>query len=262
VRPSLADLLKCRSIPGAKWDIARKGWVYPSNIRTARLIRSTIRRLNESKEFKVLLDGAVAVQGAAGKAGPGAAWHGMAGQCTATPVELPVAEIIIPPLPELHSDLPVPEALVPALPEIVIDLPEGLLTKPWRHQLLAFLFCLDHFRLGLFGLLLAMGMGTGKTLVAIMLMLHLKARRAVIACPLRVVPVWVSQIAKHCGVEMLVVALDESAGSVAQKRDLAAQKIRLAEARGVPFVDRELREHLARSTGALGGGATLGYRAA
>jgi superfamily II DNA or RNA helicase len=121
-------------------------------------------------------------------------------------------------------------------PEIVVDLPDGIRTKPWRHQRAAFKFCLDHFAAGLHGLLLAMGIGTGKSPVAILVLLSLKARRIMIVCPLRVVQVWVAQLERHCGVPILVAALDEDAGSVAKKQELALEKMRLAEVRGVPFV--------------------------
>jgi SNF2 family DNA or RNA helicase len=102
--------------------------------------------------------------------------------------------------------------------------------------LAAFVFCLRHFALGLFGLLLAMGMGTGKTLVAFMVMLERRAKRTLILCPLRVVPVWVTQLERHVGIPLVVAALDDSVSSVKRKQELAAEKMRLAEARGVPFV--------------------------
>ena len=76
-------------------------------------------------------------------------------------------------------------------PDTSTDSPQGLSVCPWRHQITAFQFCVDKFAGGLFGLLLAMGMGTGKTLVALMLMLERKAMRTLIVCPLRVVPVLV-----------------------------------------------------------------------
>ena len=55
----------------------------------------------------------------------------------------------------------------PQEPEVVVEMPAGLRTKPWRHQRVAYKFCLDHFAQGLHGILLAMGMGTGKTMVAL-----------------------------------------------------------------------------------------------
>jgi len=117
-----------------------------------------------------------------------------------------------------------------------IAIPEGLLTHPWRHQLAAYKFCLDKFTAGARGLLLAMGMGTGKSLTAIMLLLHLRARRVMIASPLRVVPVWLAQLERHVGARIVVVALDEDIGSVAKKQQLALEKMKLAEALGVPFI--------------------------
>ncbi len=114
--------------------------------------------------------------------------------------------------------------------------PQGLSVRPWRHQVTAFTFCVEKFAAGLFGLLLAMGMGTGKTLVALMLMLDRKAMRTLIVCPLRVVPVWLTQIEKYLAVPVVAVALDDSFGSVRRKQEVAAEKLRLAEARGVPFI--------------------------
>jgi SNF2 family DNA or RNA helicase len=122
----------------------------------------------------------------------------------------------------------------PAGPEAAI--PEGLITRPWRHQIAAYKFCLDRIAKGFRGFLLAMGMGTGKSLVACMLILGLAARRVLIACPLRVVPVWISQFERHVGIPVVVAGLDEDAGSVAQKQQFAAEELRLAEARGVPFI--------------------------
>jgi SNF2 family DNA or RNA helicase len=120
--------------------------------------------------------------------------------------------------------------------ETEIALPPGMLTHPWRHQQAAYRYVLDHFASGLHGILLAMGMGTGKSLVACMLVLGLAARRVLIACPLRVVPVWISQFERHVGTPVVIAALDEDAGSVAKKQELAEEKMRLAQARGVPFV--------------------------
>ena len=50
------------------------------------------------------------------------------------------------------------------------------------------------------------------------------------------VPVWLTQFERHVAIDMVVVALDEDIGSVAKKMELAQEKLRLAEARGVPFV--------------------------
>lgn len=122
------------------------------------------------------------------------------------------------------------------VPTAAPDLPAGLRTRPWRHQTAAYEFAMERFLQGLYGVMLAMGMGTGKSLVACMILLGLRAMRVLIAAPLRVVQVWVAQFERHVTPPMVVVALDEDAGSVAEKQRLAEEKLRLAETRGVPFV--------------------------
>ncbi len=121
-------------------------------------------------------------------------------------------------------------------PTTAPDLPAGLKTRPWRHQIAAYEFAMEQFLQGLYGVMLAMGMGTGKSLVACMILLGLRAMRVLIVAPLRVVQVWVAQFERHLTSPMVVVALDEDAGSVAGKQRLAEEKLRLAETRGVPFV--------------------------
>lgn len=76
----------------------------------------------------------------------------------------------------------------------------------------------------------------GKSLVLWWLILHLRARRVMIICPLRVAQVWRSECERHVGAPVVIVTLDEAAGSVAKKMELAEQKMRLAETMGVPFV--------------------------
>jgi len=119
---------------------------------------------------------------------------------------------------------------------VLAPVPVGLKTRPWRHQLEAYRFVMECFRSGRQGVMLAMAMGTGKSLAASMILLGLEARRVLIACPLRVIPVWVAELERHVSVPMVVVALDEDAGSVAEKQRLADEKLRLAESMGVPFV--------------------------
>jgi hypothetical protein len=75
--------------------------------------------------------------------------------------------------------VPTPGVIL-AEPEPGVTVPGGMLTSPWRHQKTAFRFCLDHFAAGLRGILLAMGMGTRKSLVACMLVLALMARQVLI----------------------------------------------------------------------------------
>jgi superfamily II DNA or RNA helicase len=75
--------------------------------------------------------------------------------------------------------------------------------------------------------LLALEMGVGKTLVALMVLSALTARRVLICCPLRVVPVWEQQIERHLDLHMIVVSLDDNVGSVANKKKLAEDKLKL-----------------------------------
>ncbi len=228
VRPSFADLFVCRQIPGSRWDAARKAWSLPATAATATLLRKKLRSVLESDRFKLLLTTSITVQVDAERA-------------TALLAGTVVPGNIAPLVPAVPDALPVPAPDVPSLPaplepEVIVELPAGLRTTPWRHQRVAYKFCLDHFAQGLHGILLAMGMGTGKSLVACLLLLGLAARRVLISCPLRVVPVWLAQFERHVAIDMVVVALDEDTGSVAKKMELARDKMRLAEARGIPFV--------------------------
>jgi len=139
----------------------------------------------------------------------------------------------------------------------------GLRTRPWRHQVEAYRFALERLTSGRLsapacvpragkcnaqaGLsasnaqaggaaMLAMMMGTGKSLVALMLLARLAARRTLIACPLRVVPVWPAHIERHLQLPVVVIALDDGAGSIVKRQKLAEEKLRLAEASGQPFI--------------------------
>ena len=204
VRSSFADLLACRRLPGT-WDAARKAWSFPATPAAAALLTKRLRKLQTTPEFDALL-----APGSQPEAG--------------APVAPPVAHVAPEP----------PPPVVVAEPEFVP--PAGVRTPLWGHQVAAVRFALDKFAAGMHGLLLAMGMGTGKSLVALILILWLRARRVLIFCPLRVVPVWVSQFERHVDAQIVVVALDEDAGGVAKKMELAAAKLKLAETLGVPFV--------------------------
>ncbi len=131
---------------------------------------------------------------------------------------------------------PVPAAVVvEPRPQSALTIP-GLRTTPWLHQVAAYEFCLDRFAAGSRGVLQAIEMGGGKTLVACMLILGLAARRVLIACPLRVVPVWIEQLERHVEAPLVVGALDEHVDRVAKKRDWAEEKLKLAGVRSVPFI--------------------------
>ena len=84
--------------------------------------------------------------------------------------------------------------------------------------------------------LLALEMGTGKSFVALMILVALCVKRVLICCPLRVVRVWEQQIERHLDLPVIVVALDGNAGSVANRTKLAEEKFKLAEITGRPLV--------------------------
>lgn len=85
----------------------------------------------------------------------------------------------------------------------------------WAHQLGAYHYAYSH---STNAAMLAMGMGCGKSLVAIQLLENWRAQSALILCPLSVVPVWRREFAKHAATSPRVLILDEHSGSVAQKR--------------------------------------------
>jgi hypothetical protein len=198
LRTPFSNLLLCKRVPGASWDTTRHVWTYPATPGHARLIRSSIPKLETSDRFAALL-------------------------ARKSPAPLPPPQA----MPE---------------PEPAIALPPGLKTKPWRHQVEAFQFAMERLTKGAGAALLALEMGVGKTLVALMVMAALAARRVLISCPLRVVPVWEQQIERHLDLPLIVVALDDSAGSVANKQKLAEEK---AGSRrrdfASPFVEHAMR---------------------
>lgn len=211
VWPSIADLAACSRLHGGAWNARRKGWAFAATSENAAVLKRSFRLVRTTPGFETLLAPEAAAEVEPDSAGAGSA----AAQAREQELAAPAAAVI---------------------PEPDIAVPEGLLTRPWSHQRAAFRFCLDKFATGMRGILLALGMGLGKTLVLWMLILHLRARRVMVIAPLRVVQVWIGECERHVGVPVVIVALDEAAGSVARKMELAARKMRLAETMGVPFV--------------------------
>ncbi len=202
VQPSFADMLVVGRL-GGRFRSARGTWFWPATRANAELLSRSLRCLRTTPEFDALL--------------------------MATNEVPPVTALVLPDaqLAEITPGKPLePEALVPG----------GMLTSPWRHQRAAFKFCQDKFSAGQHGVLLAMGMGTGKSLVACMLVLGLAAKRVLICCPLRVVPVWMTQFERHVGIPLVIAALDDDLGSVAAKQEKAAEKMDLARVLDQPFV--------------------------
>lgn len=120
--------------------------------------------------------------------------------------------------------------------EVTPVIPVGLLTVPRRHQIAGFEFAISRFASGRRGLLLAMSMGTGKSLLGIMLMLALAAATVLIVCPLHVVQVWITEFQRHLGIPVIIAALDGPAGTIAERCAFAEEQMRLARAHGVPCV--------------------------
>lgn len=98
------------------------------------------------------------------------------------------------------------------------DPPQPNLRKgdDWRHQRQAYWF--SQFRDD--ASLLGMGMGTGKSRVAINCAVNWDCRRILVLCPKSVIGVWRREFPKHSAIPYTVVALDS--GTVAKKTDAAA----------------------------------------
>ena len=138
VRPSFADLFVCRQIPGSRWDAARKAWSLPATVATATLLRKKLRSVSESDRFKLLLTSSITIKLDAEQAtallaarlSPATSSRSFLRARCVTGARARSA------------------AAVPQEPEIVVELPAGLRTKPWRHQRVAYKFCLDQFAPG------------------------------------------------------------------------------------------------------------------
>lgn len=144
VRPSLGDLLTCSRL-GGKWESGTRAWTFPATEHYAKLLQRRLRAIAsaDAHAFDQLI----------------------------MPQVAQIQE------PERSTETPIAEPAPVAASEPEVIVPDGMLTQPWRHQRAAFKFCLDKFAAGMRGILLAMGMGTGKSLVACMLVLGLLARR-------------------------------------------------------------------------------------
>ncbi len=83
-------------------------------------------------------------------------------------------------------------------------------TTPWRHQTAAF-----HFANSLDAALLAMDMGTGKSLVVVALHAKWRCKQTLILCPKSVLRVWPREFKQHAIEPSEIVVLDR--GTVAKK---------------------------------------------
>lgn len=100
----------------------------------------------------------------------------------------------------------------------------------WRHQLEAYRAAFHRP-----ATMLHMGMGTGKSAVAVSVVVNAGHRTTLILCPVSVMPVWRREFERHAGSPVDVLVLDGS-GTTAAKAKLAEQAIRMAEARRLPVV--------------------------
>jgi SNF2 family DNA or RNA helicase len=190
-----SNLLLCKRIPGAAWDTEKRAWSYPATPLVARLIRGSFRGLDAGDTLVTLANRQPR---------------------PATPTPIPPPTVL-------------PQQPPPPVPATI----PNLKTSPWKHQVLAFQF-LQPLLLPTGGAaLLAMGMGTGKSLTTIGAMCNMVGpdEPVLIISPLRVVDVWPNQIRLHAGVPIRVLALGDDAGTVAKKTDRAAEAVKLAALR-------------------------------
>mgnify|MGYP001559831803 FL=1 len=178
--------LRCKGVPGARWNPSAKHWEYPARPEVAAaLLRA--------------FDG-VPVTWDKNAAGLIKAFQD--GQAAARAKTVNVSDL--PPIPLVK-------------------------TAPWTHQVAAFWFAHP-----LPAAMLAMGMRTGKSAVAILLIANRGHRRTLILCPHSVVDVWPEEFAKHCPVPVHVASLVD--GSVRARMDTADRAMRAAQAMRVPSI--------------------------
>lgn len=103
-----------------------------------------------------------------------------------------------------------------------------MIASRWAHQDRAL-----EFADGKSAVMFAMGMGTGKSRVAIDLIVKRQCQRVLIVCPKSVVAVWPYQFQQHCSTMFNVVALTE--GSIKDRAQEAYRKCELAQARNEPL---------------------------
>lgn len=110
------------------------------------------------------------------------------------------------------------------------DLPTR--TSAWEHQRQAFHFSVEG---DLAGTMLAMDMGTGKTLTAIGLLEARRSNLTLIVCPRNVVGVWPKQFGLHAKRQYHAIAPPVKA-TVARRAAYVANQIALGQAKGLPVV--------------------------
>lgn len=108
----------------------------------------------------------------------------------------------------------------------------GLKSRLWNHQRQAFLQLN-----GLTGAVLDMGMGTGKSLTAISLILAGNHNMGLIVCPKSVVPVWPLEFQRHCAKEFKIyTGPKKKAATIAQYTKDLKREVDVARALKLPFI--------------------------
>lgn len=105
---------------------------------------------------------------------------------------------------------------------------DQLKTIPWQHQATAIGLALQQS-----SFMLAMDMGTGKSLCAVAIANAIKAKRVLIVCPKSVIPVWPNQFQKHSKRYYHFASCD---GSVANKLKQIKQALDYGETAPLPVV--------------------------
>ena len=106
----------------------------------------------------------------------------------------------------------------------------------WQHQQEAFDYAIRKWTTGWPGVLLAYGMGTGKTRIAIDLIEGIHGSNILVVCPLRVIAVWEKQLELHARFPYRLAALDERAGTTLKKAATAKAAMALARAEKIPCI--------------------------
>lgn len=101
--------------------------------------------------------------------------------------------------------------------------------ESWAHQLDAYFYATQ-----LDSVLLAMGMGCGKSKVVVDVICNTDCRRALVLCPTSVRGIWRREFERHAGRPVSVIVLDT--GTVADKAHAATGAVRFSEAVRQPLV--------------------------
>jgi len=203
-------LLLCKSIEGATWSADKRAWTYPATPWIAKQILQKFPGIAATDTVLAALAEPLTRRPANARGG-----LGVQGQTSNVAISAPACA------PEQLERIAQPPATT--IPH--------LKTHPWKHQVLAYQFLQSVLKPTGGCAMLAMGMGTGKSLTTLGAACNLDVNLILIVCPLRVVDVWPGQIRQHADIPMAVLSLGDDAGTVAKKTDYAIEAVKLAAAR-------------------------------